>query len=193
VARQQTAAGTAFRYEARDAHAALSGGGPRPIPFRVTVDGEPSGRSHGVDTDADGRGVLGAGRMYQLVRAHAGNRVRRARHRGVQLQLRLARSVSAMRSTFAAAAALLLLIMPASARASLRDCHIQATSTATISSARDMSCERAAREMRDYKGQISRRFTTPARFMCTRVSGGQFGGQWRCVHRNKAFRFEFRD
>jgi hypothetical protein len=62
--------GIAFRYEARDAHAVLSGGGPRPIPFRVTIDGEPPGDSHGVDTGADGRGVLGGGRMYQLVRAH---------------------------------------------------------------------------------------------------------------------------
>ena len=93
----------------------------------------------------------------------------------------------------AAVAALVLLIVPARARASLRSCDIQATNTATISSARDMSCERAASEMRAYKGQISRRFTTPAKFACTRVSGGQFGGQWRCVHAAKAFRFEFRD
>jgi hypothetical protein len=98
-----------------------------------------------------------------------------------------------MRLTIAAAVAALLLAVVPSARASLRDCDITATNTATISSARDMSCERAAKEMRDYKGQISRRFTTPAKFTCTRVSGGQFGGQWRCVHKNKAFRFEFRD
>jgi hypothetical protein len=66
----------AFRYEARDAHAVLSGGGRSPIPFRVTMDGEPPGASHGVDTDADGRGVLGDGRMYQLVRSHDGVRER---------------------------------------------------------------------------------------------------------------------
>ena len=66
----------AFRYEARDAHAVLSGGGPRPIPFRVTVNGEPPGASHGVDTDADGRGVLSDGRVYQLVRAQDGVRER---------------------------------------------------------------------------------------------------------------------
>ena len=87
----------------------------------------------------------------------------------------------------------MLLSVPTSAQASLRDCDIQATNTARISSARDMSCERAAKEMRDYKGQISRRFHTPAKFTCPRQSGGQFGGQWRCVHANKAFRFEFRD
>lgn len=98
-----------------------------------------------------------------------------------------------MRPTALAATAAVLLIVPTSARASLRTCGIQATNTATISSARDMSCERAAKEMRDYKGQVSRRFTTPAKFTCTRVSGGPLGGQWRCVHRNKAFRFEFRD
>jgi hypothetical protein len=66
----------AFRYEARDAHAVMSGGGARPIPFRVTVDGAPPGASHGIDTDADGRGVLGGGGMYQLVRAHDGVRER---------------------------------------------------------------------------------------------------------------------
>jgi hypothetical protein len=98
-----------------------------------------------------------------------------------------------MRSSILIAAAALLLIIPASARASLHDCNIQATNTATISSSRDMSCQRAAKEMRAYKGQISRRFTTPARFTCTRVSGGPLAGQWRCVHRNKAFRFEFAD
>jgi hypothetical protein len=98
-----------------------------------------------------------------------------------------------MRLPVLAAAAALLLILPASAHASLHDCNIQATNTATISSSRDMSCQRAAKEMRDYKGNISRRFTTPAKFTCTRVSGGALAGQWRCVHRNKAFRFEFAD
>ena len=104
-----------------------------------------------------------------------------------------ARNVGPMRGTVVAAAAALLLVIPTSARASLHTCDIRATNTATISSARDMSCQRASREMRAYKGQISRRFSTPAGFTCTRVSGGPLGGQWRCVHRNKAFRFEFRD
>jgi hypothetical protein len=36
----------------------------------VLLDGKPPGRSHGVDTDEDGNGVLRAGRMYQLVREH---------------------------------------------------------------------------------------------------------------------------
>jgi hypothetical protein len=82
---------------------------------------------------------------------------------------------------------------PQTAEASLHDCDVQATNTARISSSRDMSCDRAAREMRRYRGQISRTFTTPAGFRCTRVSGGQFGGQWRCARKNKAFRFEFAD
>ena len=102
-------------------------------------------------------------------------------------------SVGVMRTLVLAAVAALLLLIPASARAALHDCNIQATNTATISSARDMSCQRAAKEMRDYRGQISRRFTTPARLLCTRVSGGPLAGPWRCVHRNKAFRFEFAD
>jgi thiol-disulfide isomerase/thioredoxin len=58
----------AFRFSARDAHLVLSSGSRRPIPFRVLVDGEAPGRSHGVDVDEQGDGVLDEGRMYQLVR-----------------------------------------------------------------------------------------------------------------------------
>jgi hypothetical protein len=36
----------------------------------VLVDGEAPGRSHGVDVDQDGNGLLADGRMYQLVRQH---------------------------------------------------------------------------------------------------------------------------
>src|SRR3954453_2625981 len=58
----------AFRFHARDAHLVLSRGGPEPIPFRVLLDDEPPGRSHGVDIDEDGNGVLRDDRLYQLVR-----------------------------------------------------------------------------------------------------------------------------
>jgi thiol-disulfide isomerase/thioredoxin len=60
----------AFRFDARDAHLVLSPGGREPIPFRVLVDGEPPGASHGVDVGEDGSGTLDYGRVYQLVRAH---------------------------------------------------------------------------------------------------------------------------
>jgi hypothetical protein len=62
-----------------------------------------------------------------------------------------------------------------------------------ISSARNMACRAAVVEMRRYRGQIFRRFRTPGRFTCSRVSGGNFGGQWRCVRATQAFRFEFGD
>jgi thiol-disulfide isomerase/thioredoxin len=59
----------AFRFHARDLHLVM---GPRTrgaaIPFRVTVDGKPPGDTHGVDIDADGRGVLDGQRMFQLIR-----------------------------------------------------------------------------------------------------------------------------
>jgi thiol-disulfide isomerase/thioredoxin len=58
----------AYRFEARDAHLVLSAGAKGPIPFRVRVDGEAPGRSHGVDVDEDGNGLLREGRLYQLVR-----------------------------------------------------------------------------------------------------------------------------
>ncbi len=70
VVLERAGGGIAFRFEARDAHAVLSGGVGRGISFRVTVDGKAPGSSHGVDVDASGHGVLGDGRMYQLVREH---------------------------------------------------------------------------------------------------------------------------
>jgi thiol-disulfide isomerase/thioredoxin len=57
-----------FRFHSRDAHAVLSGGAAQPIPFRLRLDGEAPGESHGLDVGEDGNGVLGSGRMYQLVR-----------------------------------------------------------------------------------------------------------------------------
>jgi thiol-disulfide isomerase/thioredoxin len=59
----------AYRFHARDAHLVLSRSTAEPIPFRVLLDGEPPGRSHGGDVAEDGTGVLDQGRLYQLVRA----------------------------------------------------------------------------------------------------------------------------
>jgi hypothetical protein len=36
----------------------------------VLLDGEAPGSSHGEDVDEDGNGLLGDGRLYQLVRQH---------------------------------------------------------------------------------------------------------------------------
>ncbi len=66
----QAGGSIAYRFEARDAHLVLSPGASAPIPFRVLVDGEAPGLSHGVDVDEAGNGVLREGRMYQLVREH---------------------------------------------------------------------------------------------------------------------------
>jgi thiol-disulfide isomerase/thioredoxin len=60
----------ACRFHARDAHLVLSHRTPTPIAFKVTLDGEAPGRSHGEDVDEAGNGVLRDGRLYQLVRAH---------------------------------------------------------------------------------------------------------------------------
>jgi thiol-disulfide isomerase/thioredoxin len=67
---EQAGGSIAYRFQARDAHLVLSRGPGEPIPFRVLLDGAPPGASRGVDVDADGNGVLGDGRMYQLVRQH---------------------------------------------------------------------------------------------------------------------------
>jgi hypothetical protein len=66
----------AYKFHARDAHVVLSHGAREPISFRVRLDGEVPGPSHGVDVDEDGTGVLWDGRLYQLIRQHDGVRDR---------------------------------------------------------------------------------------------------------------------
>jgi thiol-disulfide isomerase/thioredoxin len=76
VALDQPGGSIAYRFHARDAHLVLSAGAREPIPFRVLLDGEAPGASHGVDVDEDGNGVLRDGRLYQLVRQRDGVRER---------------------------------------------------------------------------------------------------------------------
>jgi cytochrome c biogenesis protein CcdA/thiol-disulfide isomerase/thioredoxin len=58
-----------FRFHARDLHLVL---GPsadgKPVRFRVTIDGEKPGESHGADINSDGEGTVTDHRLYQLVR-----------------------------------------------------------------------------------------------------------------------------
>jgi thiol-disulfide isomerase/thioredoxin len=72
----QAGGSIAYRFHARDAHLVLSPGAGGPIPFRLLLDGEAPGPSHGVDVDEDGNGLLRDGRLYQLVREHDGVRER---------------------------------------------------------------------------------------------------------------------
>ncbi|MET8260752.1 redoxin family protein [Micromonospora sp. NPDC005205] len=68
VVLDQAGGGIAFRFHARDAHLVLAPGAGGPMPFRVLLDGDAPGPSHGVDVDSDGNGLLQDGRLYQLVR-----------------------------------------------------------------------------------------------------------------------------
>src|SRR4051812_20200134 len=70
VVLDQDGGSIAYRFEARDANIVLSPGAGEPIPFRVLLDGQAPGPSHGVDIDESGSGLLRDGRMYQLVREH---------------------------------------------------------------------------------------------------------------------------
>lgn len=58
-----------YRFHARDLHLVL---GPAknevPVRFRVTIDGRAPGADHGVDTNAEGYGVIEGNRLYQLIR-----------------------------------------------------------------------------------------------------------------------------
>jgi thiol-disulfide isomerase/thioredoxin len=60
----------AHRFHARDAHLVLANPTGAPIAFRVLLDDQPPGPSHGADSAHDGHGVLGDGRLYQLIRQH---------------------------------------------------------------------------------------------------------------------------
>jgi thiol-disulfide isomerase/thioredoxin len=59
----------AFRFHARDVNLVM---GPRTrgtsVPFRVLVDGQPPGASHGIDIDEGGHGTLSQQRLHQLIR-----------------------------------------------------------------------------------------------------------------------------
>jgi cytochrome c biogenesis protein CcdA/thiol-disulfide isomerase/thioredoxin len=59
-----------YRFHARDLHLVLgpSAEGSQ-IRFRVTIDGKAPGDARGMDTDAEGNGVVTTQRLYQLVRA----------------------------------------------------------------------------------------------------------------------------
>jgi thiol-disulfide isomerase/thioredoxin len=70
VTLDQAGGSIAFRFHARDAHLVMSPGEREPIPFRVLLDGQAPGQSHGVDVDEEGNGLLREPRMYQLLRQH---------------------------------------------------------------------------------------------------------------------------
>ena len=96
VVLEEAGGSIAWRYHARDAHIVLSPGAGGPIPFRVLLDGEAPGPSHGVDVDEDGHGELREPGMYQLVREHgtvrervAGAHLLAARRRGVLVHVRV--------------------------------------------------------------------------------------------------------
>jgi len=59
-----------YRFHARDLHLVLGPSAPgNEIHFRVTIDGKPPGDAHGMDSDAEGNGVVTTQRLYQLVRS----------------------------------------------------------------------------------------------------------------------------
>jgi hypothetical protein len=101
------------------------------------------------------------------------------------------------RTRFVAVVAVAAGVVPfsgAEARAGVVDCHTWASyPNVLVSSARNMTCSAARKDMRRYQGSISKRFSTPGGFRCRQVSGIPEGGQWRCVKGTRAYRIEFGD
>jgi thiol-disulfide isomerase/thioredoxin len=59
----------AYRFHARDLHLVITPAeGGAPVAFRVLLDGQPPGPSHGSDIDNRGEGVVSEPRLYQLIR-----------------------------------------------------------------------------------------------------------------------------
>jgi thiol-disulfide isomerase/thioredoxin len=59
----------AYRFHARDLNLILAPALPgASVRFRVLIDGQPPGASHGVDVDGQGNGTVSDSRMYQLIR-----------------------------------------------------------------------------------------------------------------------------
>ena len=59
----------ACRFHARDLNLVMGPAAPgTSLPFRVGIDGQAPGETHGSDTDADGNGTLTQQRVYQLIR-----------------------------------------------------------------------------------------------------------------------------
>jgi len=59
----------AYRFQARDLHLVMGPAmGRTPVRFRVLIDGQPPGGSHGADVDAEGHGTATEQRLYQLIR-----------------------------------------------------------------------------------------------------------------------------
>ena len=66
---QKTAgSGISYRFRGRDLHLVLGSHSGKPVRFRITLDGKAPGMDHGIDTDAQGNGVIQEQRLYQLVR-----------------------------------------------------------------------------------------------------------------------------
>ena len=57
-----------FRFHARDVNLVMGPPASGPVQFRVRVDGEPPGESHGLDVDHEGNGALDRPRLHQLIR-----------------------------------------------------------------------------------------------------------------------------
>jgi hypothetical protein len=84
-------------------------------------------------------------------------------------------------------------VAPQAGAAAVVDCRTPVGPLRVITSARNMTCRKAARDLRAYRGLTKRRFRTPGGFRCVQVSGVPVAGQWRCSRGARAYRFDFVD
>lgn len=73
VQAQQAHGAISYRFFARDVNLVMGSRNGKPIRFKVTLDGKALGANHGIDTDAQGNGIVSTQRLYQLVRLSGAN------------------------------------------------------------------------------------------------------------------------
>jgi thiol-disulfide isomerase/thioredoxin len=59
-----------YRFHGRDLHLVMGPSTNAQVKFRVSIDGQPPGSTHGFDVDEHGYGIVTEPRMYQLIRQH---------------------------------------------------------------------------------------------------------------------------
>jgi hypothetical protein len=81
---------------------------------------------------------------------------------------------------------------PAARVSAVADCSVWVwEGYARVTSARNVRCGLAARDLSHYGGRVRSRFTTPGGYTCRVTVMGASGGEWRCTSGARAYRFDY--
>ena len=86
-----------------------------------------------------------------------------------------------------------LFLMASSAQARVRGCRVLVEETQLVTSARNMSCASAARDLRLTGYKAERSYRSHGGFHCRRLSGTDLSNTVRCERGVRAYRYAFGD